>query len=159
MGNPAAIGQVAAMPRAFFDSNVWLYVLAGASDPAKRTDARAVMALHTPVATAQVVNEVVNVLIRKAGWDEFRVRTVIDDLHARCEMIDLDQPLQLDASRLRERYGFSPYDGLIVSAALRAGVSILYSEDLHAGLVVRGSLTVVNPFSAGSAPNPAPPGP
>ena len=153
MADPAATGG-AGLPRAFFDSNIWLYVFSGANDPAKRTAARAVMALHTPVATAQVVNEVVNVLIRKAGWDEFRIRTVIDDLHARCEMIELDQPLQLDASRLRERHGFSPYDGLIVAAALRAGVSILYSEDLHAGLVVRGTLTILNPVAASFSPSP-----
>jgi predicted nucleic acid-binding protein len=41
--------------------------------------------------------------------------------------------------------GFSIYDSLIIAAALRAGCSILYSEDLHHGQAI-GQLTIRNPF-------------
>jgi predicted nucleic acid-binding protein len=45
--------------------------------------------------------------------------------------LDIDtHELGLD---MAERYGFSIYDGLIVAAAMRAGCSILYTEDLPLG--------------------------
>ena len=40
---------------------------------------------------------------------------------------------------LAERYQLSVYDGMIVAAALLAGCTTLYSEDMHDGLVIDGS--------------------
>ena len=134
-------------PHAFFDSNVWLYALAGGTEPAKQARAAAVLAASSVAASTQVVNEVTNNLLRKYGWDEPRVRRTVRQFYRDCSVLSHDEALQLDASRLRERYGFPAYDGLIVAAALRSGAPVLYSEDLHDGLVVRGSLTVANPFA------------
>jgi predicted nucleic acid-binding protein len=50
------------------------------------------------------------------------------------------------ALRLADSYKLSFYDVLMVAAALSAGCSNYYSEDLHHGLVVEEKLTVVNPF-------------
>ena len=146
-------------PRAFFDSNVWLYALAGAADPAKQSRAANLIAASARVVSTQVVNEVTNNLLRKHARPESQIRTEIDQFYANCEVVFYancevvahDRDLQLDASRLRERYQFSPYDGLIVAAALRAGVDTLYTEDLQDRLVIRGSVTVVNPFAAAPA--------
>ena len=41
----------------------------------------------------------------------------------------------------------SVYDGLIVAAALGAGCDLLWSEDLHDGLVIEQRLRIVNPFA------------
>ena len=139
-------------PRAFFDSNVWLYALAGGGEPHKQARAASLIAAADRVASTQVVNEVTNNLLRKYRWPEPQVRGVIRQIYRDCTVLQHDEALQLDASDLRERYGFNSYDGLIVAAAVRSGVAILYSEDLHAGLVVRGALTVVDPF-AGTTSN------
>ena len=48
---------------------------------------------------------------------------------------------------LAERYGFSVYDAMIVAAALIAGCTTLWTEDMHAGLLVEGQLRLVNPFA------------
>jgi predicted nucleic acid-binding protein len=37
--------------------------------------------------------------------------------------------------------------GLIIAAALEAGCSELWSEDLQAGRVIDGRLTIVNPLA------------
>jgi len=47
---------------------------------------------------------------------------------------------------VRERYGFSWYDSLIVAAALAAGCQRLYSEDMQHGQLIDGQLSVINPF-------------
>ena len=153
--DPATPPTVAAAQlRAFTDSNVWLYALAGGGDPVRQTRAVALLAATDVVVSTQVINEVVNNLLRKFSWPESRVRPMIEAFHARCTVIAHDRDLQLDASRLRERYGFSHYDGLIVAAAARAGVPTLFTEDLHGGLVVRGTLAVVNPFAPPAAGTP-----
>ncbi len=49
---------------------------------------------------------------------------------------------------LAERYGFSVYDGMIVAAALLAGCTRLWSEDMQEGLIVDRILTIANLYGA-----------
>jgi predicted nucleic acid-binding protein len=49
------------------------------------------------------------------------------------------------ALRIAQRYGFHIYDSLIVAAAIEAGCTTLYSEDMQHNQTI-GSLTVRNPF-------------
>jgi len=64
------------------------------------------------------------------------------------------QPVQpsLDLFRhawdIGDRYSLSWWDAMIVAAALIAGCNTLLSEDMADGLVVDGTLTIVNPFAA-----------
>jgi predicted nucleic acid-binding protein len=58
----------------------------------------------------------------------------------------MDESILLDASQLRREYGFSFWDSMIAACALAAGADVLYSEDMQNGLIVRGSLRIVNPF-------------
>ena len=53
--------------------------------------------------------------------------------------------LYLRALDLRERYGFSFYDSLIIAAALEAGCTRLYTEDMQHGQQIQG-LAIENPF-------------
>ena len=48
---------------------------------------------------------------------------------------------------LAERYGWSVYDAMIVAAALRAGCTRLWSEDLQDGQLVEDRLRIANPFA------------
>lgn len=56
-----------------------------------------------------------------------------------------DQELYKDALMVQDDTGYSWYDCLIVSSALRAGCRTLYSEDFQNGRKYRG-LTIINPF-------------
>jgi predicted nucleic acid-binding protein len=50
------------------------------------------------------------------------------------------------AQDVRERYGFSWYDSLIIASALEADCGQLFSEDMQHGQVISDRLTIVNPF-------------
>lgn len=50
------------------------------------------------------------------------------------------------ARQLAERHGFAFYDACIVAAASLAGCQVLYTEDMHDGLVIQGNMTLSNPF-------------
>jgi predicted nucleic acid-binding protein len=50
------------------------------------------------------------------------------------------------AESIIEKYDLQLFDAIIVSAALQAGCTILYSKDMHHGLVINNTLTIINPF-------------
>jgi predicted nucleic acid-binding protein len=47
---------------------------------------------------------------------------------------------------IAEKYGFSLYDSMIVSAALQSDCIILYSEDMLHGQEIEAKLVISNPF-------------
>ena len=135
------------MAKAFFDTNILVYAF---SDDARSTVAETLLAQGGDV-SVQVLNEFTNVARRKLGfnWEQTRqalaaVRTLARAIHP----IDLDT--HTDAIALAQRYGFSFYDALIVASALRARCKILFSEDMHDGLVIGDGLRITNPFKSPS---------
>ncbi|MBW4600865.1 MAG: PIN domain-containing protein [Calothrix sp. FI2-JRJ7] len=138
--------------RCFVDANVWLYWLTSDKRiPAeerfrKRQLASNVLQQLDLVVSTQVVNEVCVNLVKKAGFNEVQIRKVIEEFELGCDVAVLTSDTLMQASQLRSQYGFSFWDGLIVASALISGASILYSEDMHSGLVVSKQLQIVNPF-------------
>jgi predicted nucleic acid-binding protein len=131
----------------FIDSNVWLYAFITGQDPQKTVRARQVIQTASPIiVSTQVITEVSGQMIKREHATETQTRAVISDFYHRYTVIELDQPLLLMASTLREQYRLSYWDGFIVAGALTGGASILYSEDMHHGLVIQAHLTIINPF-------------
>ncbi len=135
----------------FLDTNIFVYAFL-ASEPRKR--AKAVELIETCLGSGQgcisyqVVQEFANVARKK-----FATRLSADDCKA---FIDAAmQPLNKVASStalihtaldLQEELKYSFYDCVMLAAALQAGSSTLYTEDLQHWQLVRGTLRVVNPF-------------
>ena len=130
------------MPAEFFDTNIILYLL---DDGPKAEIAEGLIAKRGQI-SVQVLNEALVNCIRKAGmsWDE--AGQFLEGIRQLCLVTDLT-PATHDIGRaLGARYGFSVYDAMIVAAALEAGCTTLYSEDMQDGLLVEGQLRIVNPF-------------
>ena len=129
--------------KAFFDSNVLLYFASGDDDRADQVEE---IIDDDSTISVQVLNEVANVARRKwkMPWSDANALSV--RLREMFEVIPLTEQIHLDGIRIAERYRLSVYDGFILAAAAVSGCEILYSEDLHHGLVVDGRITVVNPF-------------
>ena len=130
------------------DTNVLVYLLLSEDEP-KRSIARKLL-LGDIVIGVQVLNELTNVAKRKARLDWPAVDQLIGEVANLCDVRDLTLHVHSEGRRLAERYRLSIYDALIVAAALDAGVSRLWSEDMHDGLVVDGELTIVDPFALAS---------
>ncbi|HKU97280.1 MAG TPA: PIN domain-containing protein [Vineibacter sp.] len=128
----------------FLDTNIVVYAFS--SNEPKSGRAEALLA-EGGVISVQVLNEFVNVSRRKhgRGWDE-----ILDALGVLKILLDPPQPITVElheaAVKIARDYGFSIYDSLIVAAALGAGCSVLYSEDLQNGQVIE-QLTIQNPFT------------
>lgn len=128
----------------FFDTNVLLYLLS--ADAAKADRAETLLSGGGAI-SVQVLNEFVSVATRRLGLDLPAVRDILDTVRAVCRVAPVDLETHDAALDLIERYGFAVYDGLIVAAALGAGCTTLYSEDMHDGQRI-GRLTIRNPFAA-----------
>ncbi len=100
-----------------------------------------------PSISVQLLNEFANASRRKRQlpWEEIEESlTIIQSLAASVRPVDIEvHRLGRDIAR---RYKLSVYDALIIAASLLDDCEILYSEDMHHGLVIDGSLTITNPF-------------
>ena len=135
-------------PVCFVDTNIWLYAFVSGPDKVKSSTARELLRENEAVivVSSQVVNEVCVNLLKKTPLLEAGVRRIIRSFYEKYPVVMLDHPVQLVASRLRERFSLSFWDSMIVAAATRCGASILYSEDMQPGLKVSETLSIVSPF-------------
>ncbi len=129
--------------RYFIDTNVAVYLLS--EDAAKAARAEALLASY-PCISAQVVNEFINVCIRKLGLARSAAHEAARALMRHCEVVPLSATTVERAMRLGERYGFSHRDALIAAAAVLADCTVLLSEDMQDGQTLDG-LTIRNPFT------------
>lgn len=132
------------MPGEFVDTNVLLYVTSTDLDKAERAEQLIARGL---IVSVQVLNEITNVSWKKfkRTWPE--INDLLDRLTPLLDVHPLTEPMHRDARRLVERYQMQWWDSLLAAAALSLDCTTLYSEDMHAGLLIDGRLRIVNPFA------------
>jgi predicted nucleic acid-binding protein len=130
----------------FADRNVILYSLLADQAPVKHAIAIALLKSDDLILSTQVIGEVSAVLSRKTSLSNQDIRRIAEDLLLRFPVFSVEKEDLLEALSIREEYNMPYWDSLIVAVALRAGANIIYSEDSHDGLVIRGRLTIRNPF-------------
>jgi predicted nucleic acid-binding protein len=132
----------------FFDTNVVVYAY-DRMDTVKCERARALLEAHaldgSLTLSTQVLQETYAVLIRKALVEPAKALFAVETLAA-SRVVGSNASFVLDALRLAQRHRLSVWDALIVQAALAAGCTTLFTEDLQAGQRF-GNLEVVNPFT------------
>ncbi len=134
---------------AFVDTNIWLYAFSDSQDKLKTQQAKVLLRRTPQIAlSTQVVNEVSVNLLRKFQAAEPDIRKLIRSLYRKYLIVEYNRAILLNASDLRSAYHISYWDSLIIASALAVGATILYTEDMHDGLIVDNQLTIVNPLKA-----------
>jgi predicted nucleic acid-binding protein len=132
----------------FVDTNIWLYAFVEGDNRRKSARAKSLLeASRAVIVSPQVINEVCVNLIKKAQFSAPQVQQLIESFYAKYVVVEVSKALLLTASALRQQYAFSFWDSTIVASALQAGASVLYSEDMQAGLVVENRVRIINPFA------------
>jgi predicted nucleic acid-binding protein len=130
--------------KAFFDTNMLIYAVA--LDDPRGTQAEKLLA-RGGVLSVQVLNEFVSVARRKILMSWSDLSEALSALRVLCPS---PVPITIDthetALTIAEKYGYQIYDALVVSSALEAGCTTLYSEDFQDGQTIDGKLTIRNPF-------------
>ena len=130
--------------RHFFDSNTLLYLISEDTEKARRVERHL---YDRGCISVQVLNEFANVARRKLrrSWPE--IMTALKAIRVLCPS---PRPITMGtheaALAIAARSGYQLYDALIIAAALEAGCSTLFSEDLQDGQVIGGRLTIQDPF-------------
>ncbi len=132
----------------FVDTNIWVYAhLEDENDPRCERAWVLVNDLARPVISPQVLAEYYSVMLRN-GRDDGWIQGNLEDMLAHCVLQPLGRAVVARALAIRTRYGFSYWDCQIVAAALEAGCDTLFTEDLQAGQLIEGTLSVVDPLRA-----------
>jgi predicted nucleic acid-binding protein len=127
----------------FCDTNVLLYLLS--ADAAKADRVEETLAAGATI-SVQVLNEFAAVALRKLGMPVAEVREALEPIAAVCKVVPVTIEIHRRGLQVAERYRLSIYDSLIVAAAIDAGCTTLYTEDLQDGQVFENTLAVLNPF-------------
>ena len=136
----------------FMDSNILVYLFDDINlDKYRIADAlvRDNLDNGTGCIRYQVVQETLNVVGRIVGVRSERLVGLLEEILLPLWEINRIIPtpeLYRNGLRVQARYGFSFYDSLLVAAALQAGCTTLYSEDMQDGQQIEG-LTIRNPFA------------
>ena len=132
----------------FLDSNILIYLF-DETDPTKCQRAeklvRDSLINMTGCISYQVVQETLNILLRRLNVSTQSAMQLLDDILIPIWRINPTPSLYRSGLEVQSRYGFSYYDSLIVAAALQAGCTRLYTEDLQHGQQIQ-QLTIVDPF-------------
>lgn len=126
------------------DTNVLIY-LHDEFDSSKRLMAKNLLA-ENPTISSQVVSEYLNTTRRILKFSKSELLMRASNLFSRCNIFPVTPDTLHYASELLEKYNFQLFDSVIVAAAIQAQCDVLYSEDMHNGLLVDKKLTILNPF-------------
>lgn len=127
---------------AFLDTNILVY----AQQQGVKAEISQNLIAAGGTISAQVLNELANVLHKKQGKSWHDIELVLDDID---NVLNPALPLTAEINRaalaLARAHNLPFYDALIVAAAIEAGCDTLYSEDLQHGRSF-DALSIVNPF-------------
>jgi predicted nucleic acid-binding protein len=100
-----------------------------------------------PKISVQLLNEFASVGLRKRKLDWLELEESLDIItRLASSMRAVGYDVHDLARVIAQRYNIGFYDSLFVAAAKLDHCEILYSEDMHHGLVVEDKLTIINPF-------------
>lgn len=129
--------------KAFFDTNILLYLL---SDESGKADHAEKIMLTGGTISVQVLNEFASVAARKLGLSVAEIREILQTIRAFCDTQPVTEEIHDHGLVIAERFGFSIYDSMILSAALNSDCTLLYSEDFQHGQRIDDRLRISNPF-------------
>jgi len=129
----------------FFDTNVLIYAFA---KPDPRCAVAEQLLSKRGVVSVHVLNEFVAVSYGRLKKPIAEIREALSVIALACPSpLPISSQVHEAALRIMVRYGYHIYDAVVIAAALQAGCTTLYTEDMHDGQVLEG-LTIRNPFRA-----------
>ena len=134
----------------FLDTNIFVYSF---DEKARDKQQKARELIRTSLKNGngyisiQVIQEFFNVATRKfeVPMPLLSSKEYLDKIFMQLEVVYPDNNFIKTGLDIAATTGYSFYDSLIISAALKAGCTILYTEDLQNGQKIQ-NLTITNPF-------------
>ena len=132
--------------KVFIDTNLLIYYVG--DDIRKKNIVKSLLLNNEDIViSSQVINEFVAVVMRKNILSALQAVEYGKEFMNIFEFGIVSKNTIKSAWLILKRYGYSYWDSLIIASALENNCSILYSEDMQSGQIVKNTLKIVNPFS------------
>jgi predicted nucleic acid-binding protein len=129
----------------FIDTNILVYCYTG-DEPDKSKKALLLSDNPNAFISTQVLTEFSNTLKKKFGYAWNEIELTLNEVSSNFNVY-INTPATIEqACRIADKYKFSFYDSLIITAALACNCTILFSEDMQHGQTIEDTLKIVNPF-------------
>jgi predicted nucleic acid-binding protein len=132
--------------RVFLDANILVY-LYSEDEGNKRDIAYKIVNDSLCIISTQTLNEASNVWYKKYKLNKAHIIKYLDEIESVCDQILLIQRKTINqALIIKDRYGCSYYDSLMLASALEGNCKIIFTEDLQDGQLIEDTLRIVNPY-------------
>jgi predicted nucleic acid-binding protein len=133
----------------FIDTNIWVYANLD-DDKKKHVRAQSLLdeKLHGKyiIVSTQILSEFYSAMTKnRITHDEIskKIFEIVQNVYvAPTGLADIERTLAL-----KEKYGYSWWDSLLLASSLEAECEILYSEDMQNGQIIEKVLVIRNPFT------------
>jgi predicted nucleic acid-binding protein len=135
--------------KTFLDTNILVYAHDKTSGRKHKISRGIVMDLWNTgsgILSVQVLQELYIILTKKIPVlvKPAIAKEIISSL-SKWELVINDADSILSAIEIQQKYRYSFWDSLIIDAAIRGGATILFSEDMKDGDIIK-NVTIRNPF-------------
>jgi predicted nucleic acid-binding protein len=139
--------------KAFIDTNIFVYIQR-TDNPQKKLISEQAAAYFDCVVSTQVLNELCNIFTKKYPVPVQNIKELLKRIHDYCELVTVTGDFASAALDYHHKFSISYFDALMVVAALKSGSKYLVTEDMQDGLVIDGTLTILNIFNHTDMLNP-----
>lgn len=130
----------------FLDTNILIYAYSIDEPSKKNIVSKILTSYEYIIISTQTINELINVLTKKKKIPYSQVSLVIEELFQKFIVEIVDESVIKEAVRIAENFQYSYFDSLIVSSAISAGCTKLFTEDMHHEHRIYNTLQIINPF-------------
>ncbi len=134
--------------KVLLDTNLWVYLYG--KDPLEKSQrVEEILRTHPQSIqiSTQVLGELFHVLTRKKFTSEIDAVAIVSSLINSFPILPIESANVLQAMDVKQKYGYSYWDSLVLATALLHNCSIVYSEDMHHSQLINTTLRIVNPFA------------
>lgn len=133
--------------KTFLDTNILIYLYSESEEDKRETLCR-ILDGRERVTSLQALNEASNVWFKKYRWGGEKIRKHLDNIELICNEVTVVGRSTINtALALKDSYGYSYYDCLMLASALESGCNTILTEDMSNGQTINDSLKITNPFA------------
>lgn len=131
----------------FVDTNLLIYFIS--SEESKKKKAKEVLFSSQEVyISSQIINEFINVCFTKNLLRFKEIITLVDNFMSALIFSLIEKSTIKKALQIKKDSNYSYWDSLVIASALENDCTILYTEDMQHGQIIKRNLTIINPFKA-----------
>ena len=133
--------------KVFLDTNFLVY-LYSENEIKKREIAYQILNTHYCITSLQAFNEASNVWFKKFYFNGAKIQKYLENIEIVCdEILMIGRGTITTALSLKDQYGFSYFDCLMLASALESDCDTIMTEDMNDGQVINNLLKIENPFT------------